>query len=63
MKQIEFITCQIKGRHTPWGSMSCLSKRVLEITYYRISPLLGRFGKGSRKAGVHFRLDVVRKQG
>ena len=57
-----FIAHFSKGKHPPWGTLVCVSKRVLERAYYSTWALVGWFGRGSKKAGVCSGLNAVRKQ-
>lgn len=61
--QVAFVVF-VLGETTHHGDVErvCVSKRVLEITCYRIWASIWWFGLGS-EGGVHSRLDAVNKRG
>lgn len=63
VEQVLSINHCIKGAHTPWGTIGCLSKRVLKRHYCRIWSCVGHFRGGYKEVEFCSELDDVRKQG
>lgn len=55
VNHVGFIDHCNKEEQTPWGTMRCLSDRMLVRTCYKIDLYLGDLGKGLRK--VSFSLN------
>lgn len=53
VRQVGFNFCCSEPKSSPWGTVRCLCKRVLDRAYYRIWDFV--LWAGSREGGVHSR--------